>query len=91
MGRPRLGVCRSPGVCRSSAGRSGPTWVYSDEQDPVGTIDDSFGSSQEPKCKFGAAATRSEVDETPYCEDEGGGDSPPATQKTTASQTVGPT
>ena len=41
----------------------------------------------------GAAATRSEVDETPYCEDEGGGggDFPPTTQKTTASQTVGPT
>ena len=40
----------------------------------------------------GAAATQSEVDETPYREDEGGGgDSPPATQKTTASQTVGPT
>ena len=26
LGRPRLGVCRSPGVCRSSAGRSGPSW-----------------------------------------------------------------
>ena len=38
----------------------------------------------------GAAATRSEVDETPYCEGEGG-DSPPVTQKTTASQTAGPT
>ena len=38
----------------------------------------------------GAVATRSEVDETPYCEDKER-DSPPATQKTTASQTVGPT
>ena len=40
----------------------------------------------------GAAATRSEVDETPYCEDEGGGGGlSPVTQKTTASQTAGPT
>ena len=39
----------------------------------------------------GAAANRSEVDETPDCEERGGGgDSPPVTQKTTASQTVEP-
>ena len=31
LGRPRLGVCRSPGVCRSSAGR------LQDDQDPLGS------------------------------------------------------
>ena len=31
LGRPRLGVCRSPGVCRSSAGRP------QDDQDSLGS------------------------------------------------------
>ena len=91
LGRPRLGVCRSPGVCRSSAGRSGLTWVYSDEQDPVGTSDDSFGSSQEPKCRLERQQPDPKLTKPHTVKMRGGGDSPPVTQKTTASQTVGPT